>query len=62
MEYIAAILALFIFLFTDKKKVGGIWFWKLGRLGGSFYISRANPSMNPKGSGVGNKGEILVDN
>lgn len=23
------------------RKVGGIFFWKLGRLGGSFYVSRA---------------------
>jgi len=43
MEYIVAILALFIFLFTEKKKVGGIWFWRLGRLGGSFYLSKKKP-------------------
>lgn len=23
------------------KKTGGIWFWKMGRFGGSFYISKA---------------------
>lgn len=22
------------------KKVGGIWFWKVGRVGGSFHVSR----------------------
>ena len=25
------------------KKTGGIWFWKMGRFGGSFYISKAKP-------------------
>lgn len=24
---------------TRMRKVGGIWFWKVGRLGGSFYLS-----------------------
>lgn len=24
-------------------KVGGIWFWRMGRLGGSFYVKRAKP-------------------
>lgn len=25
------------------KKSGGIWFWKMGRFGGSFYISKPKP-------------------
>lgn len=25
------------------KKSGGLWFWKLGRIGGSFYISKPKP-------------------
>ncbi len=24
-------------------RVGGIWFWKLGRFGGSFYVARRVP-------------------
>jgi hypothetical protein len=40
MEYTVAIFALVIILITEKKKVGGIWFWRLGRIGGSFYISK----------------------
>ena len=40
MEYAAAIFAVVIYLITEKKKVGGIWFWRLGRIGGSFYISK----------------------
>lgn len=22
------------------RKVGGLWFWRIGRVGGSFYIAR----------------------
>jgi hypothetical protein len=38
---IVAVLAGLIYYFTEVKRVGGIRFWRLGRLGGSFYISRA---------------------
>lgn len=27
-------------LFVETKRVGGLLFWRLGRLGGSFYIAR----------------------
>lgn len=40
METIAVILAVIIVGFTEFKKVGGIHFWRLGRLGGSFYIAK----------------------
>lgn len=48
MEIVAVILAIVIVGFTEFKKVGGIWFWKLGRIGGSFYVAK--------------KKAILVDN
>ena len=43
METIAVILAIIIVGFTEFKKVGGIHFWRLGRIGGSFYIAKKKP-------------------
>lgn len=62
MELIAIVLAVLIFGITEKKKVGGIYFWKLGRIGGSFYIKspRKTPMIPPKES-MGDKEDILVD-
>lgn len=32
----------------NVRKVGGIWFWNVGRLGGSFYVKRAAPVRKAK--------------
>lgn len=37
---IVASIAGLIAYSTDIKRVGGIHFWRLGRLGGSFYLAK----------------------
>lgn len=37
---IMAIAAGLIGYFTETRRVGGIRFWRLGRLGGSFYVAK----------------------
>lgn len=37
---IVAAIAGLIAYSTDIKRVGGIHFWRLGRLGGSFYLAK----------------------
>lgn len=66
MEYLAIVFAVLVYAVTEKKKVGGIWFWKLGRIGGSFYIkaprtSSGDSRMIPEGTAGENKVDILVD-
>ena len=37
---IVMIAAGLIGYFTETRRVGGIRFWRLGRLGGSFYVAK----------------------
>ena len=38
--FIVLIAAGLIGYFTETRRVGGIRFWRLGRLGGSFYVAK----------------------
>lgn len=34
---------------TNLRKIGGLWHWRIGRIGGSFYWRKPAPARWPRG-------------